>query len=199
MFKMFILFFTGVNDSILAPTSNSDSIYAKTSPYIPDFSLRAVSQLLFLRLRRGQYIAARRATLMGRSHIQNSEDETFTKEWKKASLLARMANNLDVMIHSEIDDTKKSKSLSDIRRTSMSSHASPHKLVKTDSRDSGWSFPDKQENTCSEVSHGKKGEINGNLDVNESCDNSGGGLFENSVMIGLNETKDISKVQASPL
>ncbi|KAJ8317655.1 hypothetical protein KUTeg_005559 [Tegillarca granosa] len=186
-----------VSDSVLAPTSNSDSIYEKNSPYIPDFSIRAISQLLFLRLRRAQYIAARRATLMGRSKMHNLEDETFTKEWKKASLIAKM-NNLDVMIHSEIDDTKKSKSLSEIHRTSLSSHASPHKLVKTDSRDSGWSFPDKQEDTSSDVSHGKKGEINGNLDVNDSCDN-GGGLFENSVMIGLNETKDISKVQASPL
>jgi len=60
-----------VNDQILNPTSNSDSIYIKNEPYIPDFSVRATDQILFLRIKRAHYIVARRATMMGRNE-QNS-------------------------------------------------------------------------------------------------------------------------------
>lgn len=84
------LIFSGIKETMLSPTggSSSDSIYVmKSEPYVPDFSVRATTNLQYLLIKRGQYIAARRATLLSLSQNASPQDDTFTKEWTKATLL----------------------------------------------------------------------------------------------------------------
>lgn len=72
--------------------SSTESLYSRIEPYVPDFSVRVDSNLLFVRIRRAQYIAARRATMMGKANIK-SEDEAFAKEWHKVKILSNLSNN----------------------------------------------------------------------------------------------------------
>ncbi|XP_062622219.1 metal transporter CNNM4-like [Saccostrea cucullata] len=81
-----------ITDNSLIYPSSTESLYSKLEPYIPDFSVRVESNLLFVRVRRAEYIAARRATMMGKTNVK-SEDEAFAKEWHKAKILSNLSNN----------------------------------------------------------------------------------------------------------
>ncbi|KAH3717017.1 hypothetical protein DPMN_059756 [Dreissena polymorpha] len=142
-----------VSDMILNPQNSSDSIYVKYEPYIPDFSLKAVDNILFLRIKRTHYIVARRATLMGR-HEQDStkEDETFTAEWKHATSIHRNQHKVDASIEvhepvfsiENIGEQEKPASFSS-NWTPLPSTANITGMIqRTDSKDSGWSFPNSE-------------------------------------------------------
>ncbi|OWF38439.1 metal transporter CNNM4-like [Mizuhopecten yessoensis] len=135
-----------VPEGTVTPDSNTDSVYVEHKPYIPDFTIRAVSPLLFIKIGRGHYIAARRATLMGRAKnkLANAEDETFKREWKKATLISNASSSDTMLRHSSPDISKPSMAISEASRTA-SSGMSNSKLSHTDSKDSGWSFPSTDE------------------------------------------------------
>ena len=86
--------FLDVHDSMVQPFNYSDD--SKHEHYIPDFSVKATNSVIFMRIRRDHYIAARRATLMGRSkyRMSNAEDETFNREWNKISKVTDSGSNL---------------------------------------------------------------------------------------------------------
>ena len=73
--------------SMLSITGSSDQVYQRPAKYVPDFSVKATTNLLYLRIRRPHYIAARRATLLERApkakEVDGTEDP-FAKEWKRA-------------------------------------------------------------------------------------------------------------------
>lgn len=81
-----------LSDNSMIYPSSTESLYSRVEPYIPDFSVRVDSNLLFVRISRAQYIAARRATMMGKANVK-SEDEAFAKEWHKAKILSNLSNN----------------------------------------------------------------------------------------------------------
>lgn len=89
--------------------SLSDTIslshHTSSIPYVPDFTVRALTDLQYMRIRRVQYVAALRATLLERRHRQHAladgsgvagtaggpssmqsedDEDTFTKEWQRA-------------------------------------------------------------------------------------------------------------------
>ena len=127
-----------VKDSVFNPSSQSDSIYVKHEPYIPDFSMKAQDNILFLKVRRSHYIVARRATLLGRSkHVDLKDDEAFTKEWTKASRLVENRNNSSFDKMNEVVGK-------DLSELSLKQRFEPYMLSnmkRTDSKESGWSFP----------------------------------------------------------
>jgi len=72
---------------------------SQTTPYIPDFTVRAITDLQYIRIRRAHYMVALHATLLERqrrhAHTDGSsqgaptttsdeEEDTFTKEWRRA-------------------------------------------------------------------------------------------------------------------
>ena len=72
--------------SMMSLTGSSDQVYLKPVKYVPDFNVKAITDMLILRIRRPHYVAALRATLMERapkSNGSNAEDH-FSKEWKRA-------------------------------------------------------------------------------------------------------------------
>ena len=121
------------------PSSQSDSIYVKQEPYIPDFSMKAQDNILFLKIRRSHYIVARRATLLGRSkHIDLKDDEVFTKEWTKASQLADKRQNLSF---EKINDIMGKGELHEMNLRQKFEPYVIGNMKRTDSKESGWSFP----------------------------------------------------------
>ena len=131
---MYIAISAEIKDSVLNPSSQSDSIYVKHEPYIPDFSMKAQDNILFLKIRRSHYIVARRATLMGRSkNMEMKDEEAFNKEWKKVSLLVDKRNDLSTEKMNEV-----------MTEVSLRQKFEPYLLgnmKRTDSKESGWSFP----------------------------------------------------------
>lgn len=95
-----IFTFTGTKGAF---TTNSASnlhelVYSKSHAYVPDFTVKALTDLEFIKVRRHQYIAAQRATLMERqpktpreSELDQTADaeEIFCAEWKKANQLTQ--------------------------------------------------------------------------------------------------------------
>ena len=72
------------NNSITSIVSASDSVFTKPNKYIPDFSLHATSDLLYMKLRRAHYVAAYRATLMERHPRRDTvTEDQFAKEWSR--------------------------------------------------------------------------------------------------------------------
>lgn len=68
-----------------------DNPVVKPEPYIPDFSMKPTTDIVYLKLSRGYYIASRRATFLGRSkHSEHTEDEVFHKECINAKLLTNI-------------------------------------------------------------------------------------------------------------
>ena len=134
---MYATIFSEIKDSVLNPSSQSDSIYVKHEPYIPDFSMKAQDNILFLRIKRSHYIVARRATLMGRSkNVEMKDEEAFTKEWKKVSQLVEKRNDLSVEKINEVLNRE-------MTEASMRQKFEPYSLEnlkRTDSKESGWSF-----------------------------------------------------------
>ena len=77
--------------SVSSISSTSESAYTKVSQYTPDFNVRAITDLQYLKIRRAHYIAARRATKMERQpntpdNVDMVEDP-FTREWNRATRL----------------------------------------------------------------------------------------------------------------
>ncbi|KAK3095751.1 hypothetical protein FSP39_018578 [Pinctada imbricata] len=127
-------------------TTGSDSLYVKSEPYIPDFTVRADSDLLFLRIRRAFYIAARRSTLMGRSvKVKENDDEAFNKEWKKARFLTNLSGNCDP--NSPYEPREHVALQQDMRRTSsLTVPFTDIHNVKESKDSSNWSVPENQSN-----------------------------------------------------
>ena len=74
--------------SVSSISSTSESAYMKVSQYTPDFSVRAITDLQYMKIRRPHYIAARRATMMERQPKTPDTDQTedpFTREWNRAT------------------------------------------------------------------------------------------------------------------
>ncbi|XP_053406690.1 metal transporter CNNM4-like [Mercenaria mercenaria] len=133
-----------ISDKVLSPSSSTDSMYVKHEPYIPDFTLKATDNLLFLRITRPQYIVARRATMMGRSQqIAMMDDEAFTKEWTHLSKINQCnnaKNTFSADIHNATDNKIEDAKTEDNLNRSFSSKSSISVLKRTESKDSGWNF-----------------------------------------------------------
>lgn len=74
--------------SVTSISSASDSIYSKQPQYNPDFNVKALTDLQYLKIRRSHYIAARRATMMERQPKTPEGDlleDPFIKEWNRAT------------------------------------------------------------------------------------------------------------------
>ncbi|XP_052830425.1 metal transporter CNNM4 [Octopus bimaculoides] len=72
--------------SVISPGSSFGSEVIKQEPYTPDYSVKALTDLQYLLIPRGKYIAARRATLFGQkreSLASQIEAETFKQELNK--------------------------------------------------------------------------------------------------------------------
>ncbi|CAH1783100.1 unnamed protein product [Owenia fusiformis] len=81
---------------------STDSLYRPKQSYIPDFTVKATSDLQYLKVKRSHYIAARRATLMERTpktpEVQITDEDQFAKEWQRATSLdpdKPTINNID--------------------------------------------------------------------------------------------------------
>ena len=64
------------------------TIKLSPSPYIPDFSVKAITDLQYLRLRRAHYMVALRATQMERQSKKpdgnQAVEDSFDREWQRA-------------------------------------------------------------------------------------------------------------------
>lgn len=62
---------------------NIDSMLRHT--FIPDYTVRATTEVLYLKIKRSLYLAAKRATLMEKSKRENQTAEQFNEEIDKVS------------------------------------------------------------------------------------------------------------------
>lgn len=60
---------------------NMDALLKYT--FLPDYSVRAVTDVLYMRVRRSLYLAAKRATLMERSTKDSTTPDQFDAEMEK--------------------------------------------------------------------------------------------------------------------
>jgi hypothetical protein len=63
-------------------------------PYIPDFSVRVITPIQFLRIRRVHYLAARRTSYM--LQMRNTDlchEETFHNEWHRTVASGSISRN----------------------------------------------------------------------------------------------------------
>ncbi|WAR20819.1 CNNM2-like protein [Mya arenaria] len=186
-----------VSNQILNPSSNSDSIYIKMEPYIPDFSVKAVDSLLFLRIKRAHYIVARRATLMGRNELNSmQEEEAFASEWSHLSKINQCSHNstendTSVEIHTENEkadrefEPKKPSYTSNW--TPLSSRNDISGLKRSDSKDSNWSFPHSDRQEPDSLENTNMMELRTRLNENQ----------ENFDEKGENKKADVSKADDS--
>jgi len=73
--------------------------HSPKTPYIPDFTVRAISDLQYIRIRRAHYLVALHATLLERQRrgtmqmdgtqeaqaaTPDDDEDAFTKEWRRA-------------------------------------------------------------------------------------------------------------------
>lgn len=70
----------------------NDLVYSKGHQYIPDYTVRAITDVEFIKIRRHQYVAAQRATLMERRPktprgTEQLDEDAFKAEWQKANQL----------------------------------------------------------------------------------------------------------------
>jgi hypothetical protein len=76
--------------SIASLASVGPGFYHKQPTYTPDFSVKALTDVQYLKIHRAHYIAAYRATLVERhpkSHPVTQDDEDpFLKEWSRIQL-----------------------------------------------------------------------------------------------------------------
>lgn len=106
-------------------------------PYIPDFSVRVITQVQFLKIRRVHYLAARRITYMQTLETTGASDdqETFHAEWKRClsrDVLSRQSSvpgNLDLT-------TNERKSIMDrLRRASVLSRDAKDQAKDQEAKD----------------------------------------------------------------
>ncbi|XP_074641599.1 metal transporter CNNM4-like [Tubulanus polymorphus] len=88
-------------------SSLGPGFYAKQPTYTPDFTVKALSDVQYMKIKRAHYIAARKATLMERSSKHNEYDP-FSKEWAKVSSMQHHCGSVDG--HSETGDRNRSES-----------------------------------------------------------------------------------------
>ncbi|CAH0553932.1 unnamed protein product [Brassicogethes aeneus] len=111
---------------------NLDSMLRHT--FIPDYTVRASTEVLYLKVKRSMYLAAKRATLMERSKRDNAQGENFDEE-------------VDKLLHSLDEDDgeslgggrhtprkRSSKNLSHHRNSRGEAHASLNTSPKTPTR-----------------------------------------------------------------
>ena len=86
--------------SINSLTSLGSNFYGRQPMYVPDYTVRAVTDVQYLKIHRGHYIAARQATLVLRHSRQrtlstqfDNADDAFTKEWTKLKLSAKLTGH----------------------------------------------------------------------------------------------------------
>ena len=63
---------------------NLDAILRHT--FVPDYSVRAVTEVFYVRIKRSLYLAAKRATLLERSQKDSSNQDQFDDEVEKVTL-----------------------------------------------------------------------------------------------------------------
>lgn len=106
VFCLFLIFYESSIDFLPILTSNNQKIFPAESPvapnalgsleslnmdstmrhtFHPDYSVRACTEVLYLRVKRSLYLAAKRATLMERAKKDNNTDQ-FDAEVDKVSL-----------------------------------------------------------------------------------------------------------------
>ncbi|KAK7110333.1 hypothetical protein V1264_014225 [Littorina saxatilis] len=73
------------------------------TPYIPDFSVRMITQVQFLRIRRVHYLAARRTSHL-RVQDENSHEEAFHKEWNRTVASQSLSRNNSASAMSDLVD-----------------------------------------------------------------------------------------------
>ncbi|KAK3595841.1 hypothetical protein CHS0354_014663 [Potamilus streckersoni] len=196
-----------VSESLLVPTSNSDSIYVKHDPYIPDFTMTAMTDLQLLKITRAQYIVARRSTLMGRNKPESSqEEETFTQEWKKVRNLTSNVtgdtsgdvvlhnnsnSNLPVSVHS--DGSKVS--LKNLTLNSNNQNIAIAEFQRSKSKDSVWSFSsgEKQHNSSDSSREAVEAEETPCVIINVECADNQDQISEKDYLL-----KDRTSVQNDP-
>lgn len=117
--------------SVSSISSASENVYSNASTYVPDFTVKSMTDMQYLRIRRGQYVAARRATMMERHprtpDFDNTNEDPFTKEWKRAMDAATPPPGLDTSSTSNANSISKLNSPSldgDIARTRSDTQAS---------------------------------------------------------------------------
>lgn len=64
---------------------NIDSLLRHT--FVPDYSVRAATEVIYLKIKRSLYLAAKRATLMERSKRGEHHSEQFDEELDKVIIL----------------------------------------------------------------------------------------------------------------
>lgn len=64
---------------------NIDSLLRHT--FVPDYSVRAATEVIYLKIKRSLYLAAKRATLMERSKRGENASEQFDDELDKVSYI----------------------------------------------------------------------------------------------------------------
>ena len=93
---MYFLLSTGpVSDQSkqsISSLSSGTEVYSKQTQYIPDFAVRCISDVQYMRIRRAHYIAAQRATELERQQPRDSAtlndlkvEDHFSKEWQRAT------------------------------------------------------------------------------------------------------------------
>jgi metal transporter CNNM len=105
------------NHSTSSVSSATDSIYHRKVNYTPDFTLKCVDDLLYMKISRAHYIAAYRATMMEKEpktpqvlDSNNVLEDPFTKEWNRAISVSSPPNQDDLdlsgsQIHVEMDSS----------------------------------------------------------------------------------------------
>ena len=78
-----------VHQSMTSLSAGTEAILAKPMPvYTPDFSVKAITDVRYLKILRTYYIAAYRASILERSaapHEMDKHEDAFTKEWIRAT------------------------------------------------------------------------------------------------------------------
>ena len=64
-------------DDPCGATPHNGPTPSAASPYIPDFTLRATTDLQYLRIRRSHYLVARRATMVQRHACRSAQVRVF--------------------------------------------------------------------------------------------------------------------------
>lgn len=85
----------------LASLNDQALTAAFSTPYVPDFSVRVLTDVQYMCIRRAHYLVARRATLVERHHKNSESDSThnvsfgaaddqFDKDWRRTALAMKL-------------------------------------------------------------------------------------------------------------
>lgn len=80
---------------------NIDSLLRHT--FVPDYSVRAATEVIYLKIKRSLYLAAKRATLMERSKKgDNQTQEQFDDEVDKVRLVSNIINSFEIILNKSL-------------------------------------------------------------------------------------------------